>query len=167
MEAEQQLFDDLLAAIRAADPQQLNDLISLINSHVTKDNLRMHIADIFAASPVSSMSTGESSQAVTYRRRRMLGRIQDLVNPIITVPAKPWTTVTDDDDLVSHLTSLWFTWAYQWWQWIDKVTFIEAMRAGNLDSLICTPYLVNMILADACVSDSGSISLSMSDYSSL
>jgi hypothetical protein len=81
----------------------------------------------------------------------MLGRIQDLVNPIISVPAKPWTTVTDDDDLVSHLMSLWLTWAHQWWQWIDRPTFIEAMKAGDLGSYICTPYLVNMILADACV----------------
>jgi len=83
----------------------------------------------------------------------MLGRIQDLVNPIIIVPAKPWTTVTNDDDLVSHLMSLWFTWAHQWWQWIDRRTFVEAMRVGNLESLICTPYLVNMILADACLLD--------------
>jgi len=113
----------------------------------------MHITDHFGALSVSPTSTGESPHAIAYRRRRMLGRIQDIVNPIITVPARPWTTVTDDDDLVSHLMSLWFTWAHQWWQWVDKITFIEAMRAGTTDSLICTPYLVNMILADACVSD--------------
>lgn len=99
------------------------------------------------------MSPEDNSVALTHRRRRMQGRIQDLVNPILTVPANPWTTVTDDDDLVSHLISLWFTWAHQWWQWVEKESFIEAMRSGNTNSLICTPYLVNMILADACVRD--------------
>lgn len=74
-----------------------------------------------------------------------------MINPIITVPAKPWTTVTDDDDYISHLMSLWFTWAHPWWQWIDKEVLIEAMCAGNISSPVCKPFLVNMILADACV----------------
>lgn len=74
-----------------------------------------------------------------------------MMNPTIAVPADPWTTVTDDDDYVSHLISLWFTWTYQWSQWLDKDTFIDAMRARDPTSLICTPYMVNMILANACV----------------
>jgi hypothetical protein len=83
----------------------------------------------------------------------MLGRIQDVVNPPLQVPARPWTTVTDDDDLISHLMSLWFTWAHPWWHWVDEKQLIKAMQAGDTSSLICTPYLVNMILADACVSE--------------
>ncbi|KAK5047770.1 hypothetical protein LTR84_006435 [Exophiala bonariae] len=153
LEGEQQLLDDLLSTIRAANPQQLNGVINLIRSHVTKDELRMHLADFFAAASGSSMSPDGNSPVVTHRRRRMQGRIQDLVNPIITVPASPWTTVTDDNDLVSHLISLWFTWAHQWWQWVERTSFLEAMRSGNTNSLICTPYLVNMILADACLLD--------------
>lgn len=131
----------------------MSGLVNLIRSHITKDDLRTHITDVFASASGSSMSPEGSSPAITHHRRRRFGRIQDLVNPIITVPAKPWTTVTDDDGLVSHLISLWFTWAHQWWQWVDRASFLEAMRAGSLDSLICTPYLVNMVLADACVRD--------------
>jgi hypothetical protein len=101
---------------------------------------------------MSSLSP-QSRRHDDYRKHRhMKGRIQDFVNPPIQVPAKPWTKVTDDDDLVSHLMSLWFTWAHQWWHWVDEVEFIKAMRAADVSSLICTPYLVSMILADACVS---------------
>jgi len=153
LEAEEQLLDDLLATIRIANPQQLNGLIDLIRSHVSKNDLRTYVSEVIAATSGSSMSPEDSSPVLTPRRRRMLGRIQDLVNPIITVPAHPWTTVTDDDDLVSHLMSLWFTWAHSWWQWVDSKSFLDAMQTGSTDSLICTPYLVNMILADACLLD--------------
>ena len=157
LENEQQLLDDILAAIRVADPAQLNGLINLIRSHVTKQKLRNHIEDTFSGSPMSvdiPLPTNAS------RRRRMRGRIQDIVNPIISVPARPWTTVTDDNDLVSHLMSLWFTWAHQWWQWLDKPTFIEAMQEGDLNSPLCSPYMVNMVLADACVGEFRTIGFS-------
>lgn len=86
------------------------------------------------------------------KRRHRSGRITDIVNPPIFVPAKPWTTVTDDDDFVSHLISLWFTWAHPWWHWVDEQAFMEAMHSGDLENPNCSPYLVNMILADSCVS---------------
>jgi hypothetical protein len=99
---------------------------------------------------------GESRRREEHPRHRyMKGRIQDVVNPPLQIPAKPWTTVTDDDDLVSHLMSLWFAWAHPWWNWVDEKQFIRAMQSRDSSSLICTSYLVNMILADACVSISG------------
>lgn len=35
---------------------------------------------------------------------------------------------------------------------IDRDAFTSDMRSADKDSVFCTPYLVNMILADACVS---------------
>lgn len=93
----------------------------------------------------------EESRTRPRKSRARSGRIADVVNPPISVPAKPWTTITDDDDFVSHLISLWFTWAHPWWHWIDEQAFLEAMRSGDLNNPNCTPYLVNMILADSCV----------------
>lgn len=67
------------------------------------------------------------------------------------VPARPWTSVTEDDDLVSHLVSLYFTWDYPFHSFLDCDVFIKHMAAGKLGSEFCNPFLVNAILANACV----------------
>lgn len=68
------------------------------------------------------------------------------------VPAKPWTNVTEDNDLVSHLISLYFTWDYPFYSFLDCEVFVRHMAAGNLESEFCSPFLVNAVLANACVS---------------
>lgn len=72
--------------------------------------------------------------------------------PTWKVPAKPWTKITDDDDFVSHLISLWFTWYHPYFNWIDRDMFIRDMQLGNPQTAkYCSQFLVNIILADACV----------------
>lgn len=71
--------------------------------------------------------------------------------PLLEVPAKPWTEVTDDNDLVSHLISLYFTWDHPCVQVLDQMKFLEHMRRGVLDSEFCSPLLVNSILSMASV----------------
>ncbi|OCT51910.1 hypothetical protein CLCR_08118 [Cladophialophora carrionii] len=152
LEKDRGLLDDLLRALRVAGPNQLNALISMIRADAGAQEIKAFLKDGF--SNVGADDNHQNRHQQSYRRHRhMLGRIQDFVNPPLQVPARPWTTVTDDDDLVSHLMSLWFTWAHPWWHWVDEKEFIKAMQAGDTSSLICTPYLVNMILADACLLD--------------
>ncbi|KAF7165757.1 hypothetical protein CNMCM5623_009836 [Aspergillus felis] len=69
--------------------------------------------------------------------------------PILFAPAKPWTTVTDSDRLVSHLLSLYFTWDYPCYTWFDQHLFLADMIAGQ--SRFCSPLLVNAVLANACL----------------
>jgi hypothetical protein len=152
MELNTNLLNSLMAAIRLANPSQLDSLVRLVKSHLSPTELQSYLhtnfgREMLQADPESAVSSSEQLP-----RRRMLGRIEDIVNSLLQVPAKPWTTVTDDDDYVSHLMSLWFTWAHQWWCWVEKDVFLEAMTAKNVDSHVCASYLVNMILADACVS---------------
>lgn len=71
--------------------------------------------------------------------------------PLFRVPAKPWTTVTGDNDFVSHLMSLYFTWEHPCTQFIDQRAFLEHMGRRDLNSEICTPFLVNSLLAMASV----------------
>jgi hypothetical protein len=84
-------------------------------------------------------------------RRRILDAQRASVEPLFRLPAAPWTTVTDDDEHVSHLISLWFTWVHPFYYWIDRELFLRDMQSGSLDSKFCSPFLVNAILADACV----------------
>ncbi|GIK05428.1 hypothetical protein Aspvir_009538 [Aspergillus viridinutans] len=69
--------------------------------------------------------------------------------PILFAPAKPWTTITDSDRLVSHLLSLYFTWDYPCYTWFDQHLFLADMIAGQ--SRFCSPLLVNAVLAHACL----------------
>ncbi|KAF7131117.1 hypothetical protein CNMCM5793_004104 [Aspergillus hiratsukae] len=69
--------------------------------------------------------------------------------PIFFAPAKPWTTITDSDRLVSHLLSLYFTWDHPCYIWFDQNLFLADMIAGQ--SRFCSPLLVNAVLAHACL----------------
>ncbi|KAJ9492298.1 hypothetical protein VN97_g902 [Penicillium thymicola] len=69
--------------------------------------------------------------------------------PLFEVPAEPWTKVTDDNYLVSHLVSLYFTWDHPCSQFLDQRIFLEHMKLGDRRSEFCTPLLVNSILSMA------------------
>ncbi|OQE41917.1 hypothetical protein PENCOP_c004G06245 [Penicillium coprophilum] len=79
--------------------------------------------------------------------RVTLERLCDI--PLFEVPAKPWTKVTDDDYLVSHLVSLYFTWDHPCSQFLDQRIFLEHMKRGDRTSEFCTPLLVNSLLSMA------------------
>ncbi|KAJ5171393.1 Transcription factor [Penicillium coprophilum] len=85
--------------------------------------------------------------AVSPYARVTLERLCDI--PLFEVPAKPWTKVTDDDYLVSHLVSLYFTWDHPCSQFLDQRIFLEHMKRGDQTSEFCTPLLVNSLLSMA------------------
>lgn len=72
-------------------------------------------------------------------------------DPIIKVPAKPWTNITGDDAFVSHLVSLYFTWHGTFFNFVERDRFVSGMQSSDLDSRYCSPLLVNAVLAEACV----------------
>lgn len=152
LENDRRLFDDLLATIRNTNTAQIEPLLRTIRYGGSRHDIRAYLTCHLRVDPDAMQMQDGFHNGPQVVRRPMRGRIQDVVNPPVSVPAKPWTTVTDDDDFVSHLVSLWFTWAHPWWHWVDEKLFLNAMRTGDERGLICTPYLVNMILADACVS---------------
>ena len=158
-ELDRKLLDSLLEGLRFNTHEQNDSLINLVRSNAPRRDLQAFLDDAYNdLSSIIQHGTEPLNVDVQLprhsprRERRLTGSIADLMNPPIQVPAKPWTTVTNNDDFVSHLLSLWFTWAHQWWHWVDKVLFIEAMSSQDLNNPLCAPYLVNMILADACVS---------------
>jgi hypothetical protein len=68
------------------------------------------------------------------------------------VPAEPWTRVTADADLVSHLVSLYFAWDWPFSAFLDKEVFLKHMKRADVASEFCSPFLVNAVLSNACVS---------------
>ncbi|KAL4973002.1 hypothetical protein BDW66DRAFT_162432 [Aspergillus desertorum] len=70
--------------------------------------------------------------------------------PLFYVPARPWTNITHEDYSISHLISLWFTWHYSLFDWVDQELSLRDMKSGLVGSTFCSPFLANAILAEAC-----------------
>ena len=68
------------------------------------------------------------------------------------VPAAPWTSVTDDSRLVSHLISIFLAHENSSWRFLEQDPFLEDMCLGKLDAEYCSPLLVNAACALACLS---------------
>ncbi|KAL0931449.1 C6 transcription factor [Colletotrichum truncatum] len=61
-----------------------------------------------------------------------------------------WTTISDDDDLMRTLLRLYFLHEYHWLSCFCKDHFLDDMLSGKKH--FCSSLLVNVILAQACVS---------------
>ena len=82
--------------------------------------------------------------------RRVFGVDRLIDIPIFRLTAMPWTSVTDDDDLVSHLVSLYATWEHVFFDGLVLDLFLRDMQMERVDAPFCSPFLVNCILATAC-----------------
>lgn len=69
-----------------------------------------------------------------------------------SVPAEPWTNLTTDDALVSHLVTVFLNYSSVHWRYVEEDLFLRSMQSGNISSDYCSPFLVNAICALACLS---------------
>lgn len=66
-----------------------------------------------------------------------------------TYPVRRWTEVTDDDSLISHLLTMYFTWHYPFFTILAKDVFYRDY-IGGVSSPYCSALLVNAMLALGC-----------------
>ncbi|OQD85778.1 hypothetical protein PENANT_c009G07148 [Penicillium antarcticum] len=154
------LLYDVFEAIRSASQDSQQRLLQMIRNQSSMQTIRAYLDQIL--SDAQAYGGNEEAPRKSKKARHNTGveapqfrpRIMDIRylcgSAPYRVPAKPWTSVTDDDDLVSHLISLYMTWDYPFYAFIDRETFLVHMRNGNLHSDFCTPFLVNAMLANAC-----------------
>jgi hypothetical protein len=78
-------------------------------------------------------SQAEVKEMTTTKNRHKALDIEWLSDiPVLQVPTHPWTNISRDEDLVSQLVSLWFTWNHpSCSSWIVKQLFLSDMQAGN------------------------------------
>lgn len=157
------LLHDLLKVMRSVDESHARGLFDLLRADSSVEELRSYIDKTLSEVRVSDHD-GETIRSLERLWEKVdvssgappsRPTVMDLnylcdVTPF-RVPAKPWTTVTNDDNLVSHLVSLYFTWDYPFYAFVDQKAFIRHMTLGNVDSDLCSPFLVNAVLANACV----------------
>lgn len=168
LEYHRDMLNDLFKVIRTADEKQAQRLLEMIRSDATPEEIRVFIDEVLVQlqtfEPPSKAKRETAAQLKEIRSRaNMQGsapsfrrQVMDVnflcVIPPIQVPASPWTTATDDDAFVSHLVSLYFTWDYPFYSFLDLNVLINQMKSRDLNSEFCSPFLVNALLAHACVS---------------
>ncbi|GKZ24426.1 hypothetical protein AbraIFM66951_010482 [Aspergillus brasiliensis] len=157
------LLHDLFHVVRIIDPDHAPILVDMIRNHTSLDEVRAYLTRALAdANPptpdqqdvlhrLEGLRRGIEVESEPPRFRPQIMDIRYLCSSApYRVPAKPWTSVTDDDDLVSHLVSLYLVWDYPFFAFFDSKTFVKHMAMGNTESDFCSPFLVNALLANAC-----------------
>lgn len=162
LENDRELLIQLMESFRNSDDNRVHALLNLIRSNAPLFELKSYIDNQLNRESSPKLAVvGEEIRRLQQAKPRAHRNVMDVRRlcdqAVYRVPAKPWTTVTDDDEFVSHLISLYFTWYHPCFPWIDREIFLRDMKAGNADSEFCSPFLVNSLLADACVRESNMI----------
>ncbi|GAT26775.1 C6 transcription factor [Aspergillus luchuensis] len=126
------LLYSLLETLRSSDEEkarqmlekirgnaQLNDLVSVIDAPATdfSDASSEHSKSV---GPAEDIPSQHERPVVDAHLRITVERLCD--SPLFQVSAGPWTVVTNDDHIVSHLISLYFTWDHPLLQVVDQET---------------------------------------------
>lgn len=165
LESENALYQDLFQSLRLAGDQQMQRVTELLRQDVSLESIHFYINSTAACiadtqsilhresdRTICAVSPGALSgvQRADIPRHEVfnIGRMTDV--PTYQLSATPWTSVTNDDHLVSHLISLWATWSNPWPGGVVLELFLRDMRGRCPQARFCSPFLVNCILADGC-----------------
>lgn len=153
---DKRLLVQLIETLRSSAGEDIVRLLDLIrNKSGTLDEIQAHLggkvmdSEIEMTPELQEIHDHLAARASRRSSRRLLDVTWLSHIPLVEVPAHPWTTVTDDDGLVSFLISLWLTWSHPFCNWINRDLFIRDMQSKNTNSTFCSPFLVNSILAKA------------------
>ncbi|OQV10558.1 Fungal Zn2-Cys6 binuclear cluster domain-containing protein [Cladophialophora immunda] len=160
------LLRALLRSVRSSDENEAQHLIRLIrddaplstiNSVIDesvrklRENSPQTEATIDGLLRLRAEAASLAEQTPPNRPRRKTMSVEQMTDePLFQLTARPWTTVTDDDYLVSHLVSLYFTWWNTFMHPLHEPFLVDAMAAGDTTSPLCSSFLVNALLALSC-----------------
>ena len=146
------VLDALLGSLQASSDEAIRPLLQLIRQQAPLEEIVQCARRLSETANDPQRAAAFDTESDAPRMRRSVMDISVLCNsPIVKVPAKPWTAVTNDDDFVSHLVSLYLTWWNPYYRSIDSDLFVRDMAAGDLSCSFCSPLLVNAVLLLSCV----------------
>ncbi|KAL4905474.1 hypothetical protein BDW74DRAFT_152697 [Aspergillus multicolor] len=148
----------LLEFLRDSSQRSTVPLLNLIRNHASPAEIRFYLDHQLPRSDLTQIPEllevyGDIEQrnlVDLLSNRRILDARKPSDVPRFSVPARPWTSIVGDDNLVSRLVSLWFTWVHPFVNFIDRDLFIRDMQSSSLSASYCSPFLVNIILSEAC-----------------
>lgn len=150
LEHKRDALDTILDALRDSNEEIVQTLLKLIRSHAPLEEI-INFASTCTGEIAEDQLTSFAVALDAVQPRRSVLSISALVDiPPIKVPARPWTSVTEDDDFVSHLVSTYFTWIHPIHPILVQDLFVKDMVSGDLESQFCSPILLNSICAMAC-----------------
>lgn len=150
LELKRDALDTLLGALRQSDDVHVQHLLNLIKTDASLEQIIQYANAHQQEIPAEEFSSFAVAVDTSLARKSVLSINALCDTPPIKVPAAPWTRLTHDDDLVSHLVSAYLTWYHTAYHAIAEDLFIQEMSAGDLSSQFCSPILVNAILAIGC-----------------
>lgn len=176
LERDNTILHDLMNQIRGADDLEVRQIVSLVRSNASLPEVHNSLLRLRENAQLShqqvnpvieqwhhttktalmqnptpkSQSHSSNSPVPTEPASRVLSVNRLIDNPIHQISAARWTTVTQDDHLVSHLVSLWATWCRSIPDGIVMEPLLRELKEGRLDSPFCSPFLASCILAAAC-----------------
>ncbi|KAK6523199.1 hypothetical protein TWF694_006093 [Orbilia ellipsospora] len=153
-QAQYDKYKAILDCIRGPDASLSGQLLQRLRTKQPLDEIVAFILQKGAVSPMGIMSPSSvytNSNSMTALESN-IGEISlDVVNSTnapILLNVKPWTTVMADNELLSPLISLYLTQESNENPPFDIDIFLTALQTG--DNTLCSPLLVNAILAQAC-----------------
>lgn len=136
-----EILEALLVKLKNNDARANEELLEIIRGGATTVEIAQHALD----------ATGRSGSSAKKTRSNVMDILSLTDQPLYRVPAQPWTDVTDDDDAVSHLLSIYLTWQQCCYPAFDPEILVREVRSQQLSSRYCSKFLVNAILTLACV----------------
>lgn len=169
LEDRKDLLLNLVRTIRDSGDRRTLQLLDLVRSNASLAEIKFHLNDHHNDWPRVAPDHGMKKEPGFFNIRGSSHHLrpsespstetanafdpQSLADiPLFDLPASPWTTVVRDAETVSRLVSLWFTWFHPFLNWLDRDLFLRDMKSGDLGAQFCSPFLVNAMLAVACVS---------------
>ena len=156
---------DLVRQIRSCD-----DLETVAQSIVARQNGllstsekgdQVNDASVAEVDQFESELSGKMSELFLDGSRKFIGGTSNLIflppgselhessSIVNTEPIGRWTRVTEDDGLISHLLTMYFTWHYPFFTILAKDMFYRDLMRG-VSSQYCSALLVNAMLALGC-----------------
>ncbi|KAK5073059.1 hypothetical protein LTR64_000532 [Lithohypha guttulata] len=151
------LLHDLINAMHHSDDEQILQIAALAKSNAPVAELKLCLKQQIIDLKIQGRERTpefeelrthleEQEQIPTRRNGLSIASLTD--NPPFRGIASSWTTIADDDLLISNLVSVFFIWEGTFYNWIDRELFLEDMLAGR--GQYCSSFLVNALLAFAC-----------------
>lgn len=150
----------LIHAIASAQPPELDEIVRRLRfGEEPASILASASSDTVLQTPLSRESENTPSMETEFSGRKHFGLVKGNGSngPQVgrrhpgtsSPPVNHWTTVTDDNDWIDHLLSLYFSWQHQFFQNFPEKLFKADMESGQTG--YCSGLLVNALCAAGCL----------------
>lgn len=146
LQGQKDALEIIVASIRSSADAEVAEIVQQIRADEDLDSLAETLKknDMLPERSNANTAEGELSNLIGlpsldaagvfrhYGHTSSLGLVSDGgQSPIHVQNAEPWTTITQDVDLVKHLMELYFCWSHPFYSLFSKELFLDDMTRGR------------------------------------